>query len=907
LAPAAGSFLRNSVTVTANSSDGGSGVASALFQIRPTGTSSWTDIGSATSGPFGVTWDTTLATDGQYDLQVITTDNAGNATVSAPVTVTVDNTAPGTAPALTATAGGSGTAVSLAWSAATDVNGIVAYDVYRDGALLTTVGSSTLSYSDNSVISNTTYSYQVAARDAAGNATTSNTAPATTGTRGFLFTEGFESGNLGQWTSVSGLVVQQSEVYAGTFAARGTASGTATVAYHPTGDQNDLYVRVRFKIVSQGANTVTLFKLRTGAGTTGTSIAGLYVDSNGRLGLRNDMAAVSVTSSAIAAQGVWHEVEFRARINSPMTEVWFDGSQVPSLTRSDTLGATPIGRIQLGENQTGRTYDVAFDDVAADSSFIALGSANPTATPIPTATSTAIPTATGTPTTAPTPTLTPTPTVAPASLSPVADAQVLASNPSTNYGSGRDLTVSGGSASAESYLKFTVNTSQPIVKAVLRMTATDGSSAGPSVYAAPSTWTETGLTWSNRPSRTSIVAPGPGAVGKNAIVDYDVTGLITGNGTYTVVFVSSSTDNTIFASKEAPGGKQARLILTLGSGSVATPTPTATPTNTPSPTVAPTGSPTPNGTSTPTATSVPSATSTATAAATATAAPPTATATQTPVPTATNTPTATAVPPTATATASPPPTATSTPAPISLGAAADAEVRESTPSGNFGASSDLGVVAGNGTESRSYIRFDVSGVSGAVQHATLRLVATNGTTQGPSVWVAGTSVWSETSITWGNMPALGSAALAPSPGGIAKNATVDYDVTGAVTAAMAGNRVVSLALITTSTDNTIFSSKDGPPGKRPVLILTLTASGAAAPLAPQNVLVQVTEIPTPSPTLVPTSTSVPPTQTPVPPTPTPVPPSPTATPEPPTPTPELTTPTPEAPMPAASPPGTGNG
>jgi hypothetical protein len=45
------------------------------------------------------------------------------------------------------------------------------------------------------------------------------------------------------------------------------------------------------------------------------------------------------------------------------TETWLDGQSVPDLSKTESLGTTPIGRIQLGENITGRTYDLAFDDV----------------------------------------------------------------------------------------------------------------------------------------------------------------------------------------------------------------------------------------------------------------------------------------------------------------------------------------------------------------------------------------------------------------------------------------------------------------------------------------------------------------------------------------------------------------
>jgi len=45
-----------------------------------------------------------------------------------------------------------------------------------------------------------------------------------------LFVDGFESGDLSGWTAVSGLAVQQQQVYAGAWAARGTTSGPGVYA-----------------------------------------------------------------------------------------------------------------------------------------------------------------------------------------------------------------------------------------------------------------------------------------------------------------------------------------------------------------------------------------------------------------------------------------------------------------------------------------------------------------------------------------------------------------------------------------------------------------------------------------------------------------------------------------------------
>src|SRR5581483_11826139 len=93
-APANGAAVRATITVSANSADTGSGVASAAFQRSPAGAGSWTTIATVNASPYQTNLDTTTLTDGNYDLRVITTDNAGNTFTSATRTVTVDNTNP---------------------------------------------------------------------------------------------------------------------------------------------------------------------------------------------------------------------------------------------------------------------------------------------------------------------------------------------------------------------------------------------------------------------------------------------------------------------------------------------------------------------------------------------------------------------------------------------------------------------------------------------------------------------------------------------------------------------------------------------------------------------------------------------------------------------------------------------
>src|SRR5919106_2834400 len=320
--------------------------------------------------------DTTASPSTTYSYQVRARDAAGNPsgfsnTATATTPAPSDTTPPSDPSNLQATAVNSGR-VDLSWGASTDNVGVTNYDIFRNGSPLTTVGQVT-SYSDTTVSPSTTYSYQVRARDAAGNPSgLSNTATATTPAASTaLFSDGFETGNFSSWTSNTGLVAQQQEVYQGSWAARGTTTSAARWAYKTLGStQSELYYRIRFKVVSQGASsTVNLLKLRT---ATGTALFGLFRNTAGNLGYRNEVAAVSTTSSTPVSIGVWHEVQVRVRINgaSGESETWFDGVRIASLSKVENFGTTPIGRLQIGENSSGKVYDVAFDDVVASTSFI---------------------------------------------------------------------------------------------------------------------------------------------------------------------------------------------------------------------------------------------------------------------------------------------------------------------------------------------------------------------------------------------------------------------------------------------------------------------------------------------------------------------------------------------------------
>jgi acid phosphatase type 7 len=366
-----------------------------------------------------------------------------------------------------------------------------------------------------------------------------------------------------------------------------------------------------------------------------------------------------------------------------------------------------------------------------------------------------------------------------------ADAYVHQSNPHTNYGNATYLLVNGGNnPDVESFMRFTVNgATGPIQSARVRVFITTNASANsPAAYSASNTWTESGITWSNRPARMSNALDNKGSTQTNTWVEYNVGSLVTGNGTYTVALVADSSDSIRFSSRE--GSRPPELVITFGSSAS-----------------------TETSTSTPSATLLPSSTSGATP-----------TATQPPPSTRTNTPTMTQAPGASqTATATMPSGNT-----ITFAANADARVSQLNPTTNYGSATTLQADGNSGEMQISYIRFTTSGISGSIQRVRLRIFCTtNGTVNGPAVHLAN-NTWIESGtggITWNNRP-VPSGSASDNKTAIGANSWVEYDVAAFV----AGNGTYTFALVADSTDGVVFSAREG--GTPPQLVLTL---GAGAP------------------------------------------------------------------------------
>ena len=233
-----------------------------------------------------------------------------------------------------------------------------------------------------------------------------------------------------------------------------------------------------------------------------------------------------------------------------------------------------------------------------DRSNVALDSASGTSATVPRPTPT--PTATSTPTPTATPTATPPPAARTLTFAPVADAQEQRDTPTQNYGSFPKLIVDApvnGVDEFESHLKFNVTGLRGApISATLRLFATGPSVQGPEVYSTGNGWTESGITWSNKPARTSGKLDDGGNVSINTWIELDVTAAVKANGEHSFNLNGPSTDGTIMVSREGAKANRPQLVIKTAGGATATPSPTskptapssiATPTATPSPTPSP--------------------------------------------------------------------------------------------------------------------------------------------------------------------------------------------------------------------------------------------------------------------------------------------------------------------------------
>lgn len=452
-------------------------------------------------------------------------------------------------------------------------------------------------------------------------------------------------------------------------------------------------------------------------------------------------------------------------------------------------------------------------------------------------------------------------------LKPQADTYVRSDQPNANFGTKYVLETQAQSATTPrqvSYLRFSVTgLAGAPASAVLRLYTYSASAEGLQVWTAGSTWSETAMTYATAPPPGSAPVGSAPTISTDTWAAIDVSGVVTGNGTYTFAVTTTATAHKQFGSREGGtppqlsiqlGGSPAAVAATAGSGqSAAVGTAFAVPLRA---TVTDAGGAGVGGV--PVAFAAPasgpggtfaggSTTATVTTAADGTATAPTFTAgavagtysvraTVSGVATAatftltnagsstgsssvtssTSASSSSTSSSTSSSASSSSPTQTTT----SFRLGADAYVRSDQPSANFGSKYNLAAEAGSATTPRivSYLAVPVSGLSGTVTSATLRLYSYSTSSLGIDVATTAGG-WTEAGITYANAPAVGT--VVGHGASIALNTWATVDLTSTVT----HNGTYYLAVTTTRTANNTFGSRES--GSPPTLVVTTSSSTTA--------------------------------------------------------------------------------
>jgi glucose/arabinose dehydrogenase len=158
----------------------------------------------------------------------------------------------------------------------------------------------------------------------------------------------------------------------------------------------------------------------------------------------------------------------------------------------------------------------------------------------------------------------------------------------------------------------------------------------------------------------------------------------------------------------------------------------------------------------------------------------------------------------------------------------DAYVKSSAATTNYGSAMTLRQRKSSSETINAYLKFEVTGLGGAVQSAKLRMYVTDASNDGGAVYAVSnnylntTTPWTQGGISWNNAPAISGAVLSAA-GAVSLNAWIELDVTSAVT----GNGTFSFGLKSNSSDVVYYGSKEG--SNKPALVIQ---TGSTSPIAP---------------------------------------------------------------------------
>jgi len=376
----AADYLRGTVTLSASPADAGGGIKSVAFQYTPSGGSSWTTIGTDTTGPapYTASWDTTLVADGHYDLRVRITDNANNVTTKTLADKVVDNTPPNVAVVGAPTEGAvvSGN-VAISASAADVTSPVASVEFIVGGSSIATDTSAPYDASwDSASGADGPATIQVIVTDLAGNSATSgvrtisvdNRSPSPALDDPAQYLRGTVTLSASSDPDTTQVDFQRAPAGSGTWTTISTAAAPFSITLDTTTLADGLY---DFRAVAtDGSGNTGTSAVRTNKRVDNTSPAGALTAPAG--GATVGGPSVHLASSPSDAGSGVASVSYEERPTgggsftpiSTATSAPFDGSWDTTGLASGDYDLRPVITDRAGNAFTGATVTVHVDTTA---------------------------------------------------------------------------------------------------------------------------------------------------------------------------------------------------------------------------------------------------------------------------------------------------------------------------------------------------------------------------------------------------------------------------------------------------------------------------------------------------------------------------------------------------------------
>jgi chitodextrinase len=435
-----------------------------------------------------------------------------------------DTQAPSVPSGLTATAA-STTKVNLAWQASTDNVSVTGYTIYRNGAVLTTVSGTTLTYSDATASPSTTYTYTVDAFDASGNHS-AQSAPAG------VTTPGPDTQAPSVPAGLTANAVSTTQVNLGWQASTDNVSVTGYTIYR------------NGAILTTVSGTTLTYSDATASPSTAYTYTVDAFDAAGNHSAQSAPAGVTTPGPDTQAPSVPSGLTANAASATKVNLAW--------QASTDNVGVTGYtiyrnGAVLTTVSGTTLTYSDATASPSTAYSytvdaFDAAGNHSAQSSPA-SVTTPALPTS--------------------LTFAVGADTYVNAGSPTSNYGSSTVWRVDG-SPILHGYLRFTVQglNGKTIQHAYLHVYANSSSSAGiDALTVADNTWGETTINYNNAPAFGGLLGAS-GAFGTGAWITIDVTSYVTGEGTFSFGIMTPGATQISLAAKES-GVNAAYLVVNI--------------------------------------------------------------------------------------------------------------------------------------------------------------------------------------------------------------------------------------------------------------------------------------------------------------------------------------------------------